>query len=51
MEKSISNLLNLDIESINFKVTSTDGLGIVGKGDGIGALCVVTLRKHGNANL
>ncbi|MBO82743.1 MAG: 2-C-methyl-D-erythritol 2,4-cyclodiphosphate synthase [Actinobacteria bacterium] len=51
IEKSISNLLNLDIESINFKVTSTDGLGIVGKGDGIGALCVVTLRKHGNANL
>ena len=41
----ISNLLNLDIEKINLKVTSTDNIGLIGSGDAIGTLCAVTLRE------
>jgi len=45
IEQNISNLLNLDIEKINLKVTSTDNIGLIGSGDAIGTLCAVTLRK------
>tara|TARA_B100001029_G_scaffold178219_2_gene184470 strand:+ start:12568 stop:13743 length:1176 start_codon:yes stop_codon:yes gene_type:complete len=45
IEKNISNLLNLDIEKINLKVTSTDNMGLIGSGDAIGTLCAVTLKE------
>ena len=45
IEQNVSNLLNLDIEKINLKVTSTDNIGLIGSGDAIGALCAVTLKE------
>ena len=45
IEQNISNLLNLDIEKINLKVTSTDNMGLIGSGDAIGTLCAVTLKE------
>ena len=45
IEQNVSNLLNLDIEKINLKVTSTDNIGLIGSGDAIGTLCAVTLRE------
>jgi len=45
IEQNISNLLNLNIEKINLKVTSTDNIGLIGSGDAIGTLCAVTLKE------
>ena len=45
IEQNISNLLNLNIEKINLKVTSTDSIGLIGSGDAIGTLCAVTLKE------
>ena len=33
------------LKNINVKVTSTDGLGLIGSGDGIATLCAVNLIK------
>jgi len=43
MEKSISKVLGIDISCINIKATTTEGLGFVGKGEGIAAFSVSTL--------
>ena len=51
IEQSISNLLNLDIEKINLKATSTDNIGLIGSGDAIGTLCAITLTKSYDRNL
>ena len=45
IEENISKLLNLNLKNINVKVTSTDGLGLIGSGDGIATLCAVNLIK------
>ena len=45
IEENISKLLKLNSKNINVKVTSTDGLGLIGSGDGIGTLCAVNLIK------
>jgi len=45
IEENISKLLNLNSENINVKVTTTDKLGLIGSGDGIGTLCAVNLIK------
>lgn len=43
MEANIASVLQIDVECINVKATTTEGLGAVGKGDAIGASCVVSL--------
>ena len=45
IQENIGKLLNLNKENINVKVTSTDKLGLIGSGDGIGTLCAVNLIK------
>jgi 2C-methyl-D-erythritol 2,4-cyclodiphosphate synthase len=40
--------LEAPIERINVKVTSTDGLGAIGRAEGIASLAVVLLEPKGD---
>ena len=44
MEAAIADVLGTPVERVNVKVTSSDGLGAIGQGEGIGALAVVLLE-------
>lgn len=44
MERIIAGLLNVATDRINIKVTSTDRLGAIGRGEGIAAQAVVLLE-------
>ena len=41
----ISNTLNLDINDIGIKATTTEGLGFAGRQEGIAATAVVLIKK------
>jgi 2-C-methyl-D-erythritol 2,4-cyclodiphosphate synthase len=43
MQERLAELLGVEAERVNVKVTSTDGLGAIGRGEGIAALAVVLL--------
>jgi 2-C-methyl-D-erythritol 2,4-cyclodiphosphate synthase len=43
MTKKIADCLNNEADAINIKATTTEGLGMIGKGEGIAAMCVVLL--------
>jgi len=43
MRKNIALAIEIDPDCINVKATTTEGLGIIGKGEGIGAMCVVLI--------
>ena len=45
MKKNIAQILEIDPGRINIKATTTEGLGMIGKGEGIGAMSVVLLRE------
>ena len=45
MIDNISNVINADKSSISIKSTTTDGLGFIGKNEGIGALAIATISK------
>ncbi len=47
MEAVIAGLLGVSLEQVNVKVTSTDGLGTLGRGEGIAALAVALLVRAG----
>ncbi len=49
MEAVIADALGVPGERVNVKVTSTDGLGAIGRGEGIGAQAVVLLVAAGSA--
>ena len=46
MEINIAQTLEIDPCRINIKATTTEGLGVIGKGEGIGAMSVVLLRRN-----
>ena len=45
MRASLADLLGVEIERVNVKVTSTDQLGALGRGEGIAALAVALLEQ------
>ena len=45
MRGSIADLLGVEVERVNVKVTSTDQLGALGRGEGIAALAVALLER------
>ncbi len=45
MRKGISSILNININDINIKATTEEGLGFTGKGEGISSHCVCLLNK------
>jgi 2-C-methyl-D-erythritol 2,4-cyclodiphosphate synthase len=45
METAIADALGIEPRRVNVKATSTDGLGVIGRGEGIAALAVALLES------
>ncbi len=43
MLENIAHAVETGAENVNIKATTTEGLGMIGEGDGIGAMCVVLI--------
>jgi 2-C-methyl-D-erythritol 2,4-cyclodiphosphate synthase len=43
MRENIAHAVEIGAENVNIKATTTEGLGMIGEGDGIGAMCVVLI--------
>lgn len=46
MRKNIANALNIDIDCVNIKATTEEGLGFTGSGEGISAHAVALIIKN-----
>lgn len=44
IRRGLAGALGLDIEAVSVKATTTDGMGFIGNGEGIGAVAVMTAR-------
>ncbi len=49
MRQNIAGVMNTDPHCISIKATTTERLGMIGRGEGIGAMCVVLLTKKNSA--
>lgn len=49
MCEKISETLGIEPGQVNIKATTTEGLGVIGKGEGIGAMCIVLIGKKNAA--
>ena len=49
MEANLAKLLDLEPESVNVKATTTEGLGVVGRGEAMAAMCIVSLHPDSNS--
>jgi len=46
MKKILSTTLKLQINDISIKATTTNGLGFIGKENGIGAIAIATAEMY-----
>jgi 2-C-methyl-D-erythritol 2,4-cyclodiphosphate synthase len=44
MQKNLAATVEVDVSCVNIKATTTEGLGMIGKGEGIGAMGIVLLQ-------
>ena len=44
MQTTLAKALNLNSDQLNIKATTTEGLGMIGQGEGIGAMVVVLIQ-------
>ena len=44
MQNSLAKEMNIAPNAVNIKATTTEGLGVIGKGQGIGAICVALIE-------
>ena len=47
MVERIASLLGLETSAVNVKATTHEGLGALGRGEGIAAMAVASLREAG----
>ena len=45
MQKNIAQTIEIEPNHVNVKATTFEGLGMIGKGEGIGAMCVTLLTS------
>jgi len=48
MQKNIARTIEIEPNHVNVKATTFEGLGMIGKGEGIGAMCVTLLILNPN---
>ena len=46
MKISLSNILNISVNNINIKSTSTDNMGIIGSEKAIASQTIATIKKN-----
>lgn len=51
IQSNVASLLKIDISQVNVKATRGEGLGFVGREEGITAQCVVLLKKNTSKKL
>jgi 2-C-methyl-D-erythritol 2,4-cyclodiphosphate synthase len=44
MQSTLAKTMNVAKEQINIKATTTEGLGVIGKGEGIGAMSIALIE-------
>jgi 2-C-methyl-D-erythritol 2,4-cyclodiphosphate synthase len=44
MRENICSVLNLELNQVNIKATSTEGMGFIGEGEGMSAYAVVCIE-------
>ncbi|MBS7578213.1 MULTISPECIES: 2-C-methyl-D-erythritol 2,4-cyclodiphosphate synthase [unclassified Enterococcus] len=48
MKQNIADILQISAEQVNIKATTSEKMGFIGRGEGIGAQAVVLLKKNEN---